>query len=311
MVDRDVLNQLYVEDNMTMAEVGNAIGVSVDVIAYWLRKHGLPRRKRTTKKRVGISASHEWRVCPVCGNSFHRHRATLVEGSCCSVGCCDKKKKKSVSDSSIAKMYVSGMSSIEIGCKTGMSQGGVIKRLRACGVKIRGRGDHLLTDKNPTRGKGHTDETRRKLREITLRQFESPRARKAASHRQVAYLEKTERCVSSWEKRVAGELDHLGIKYETSKGIRDPRTGRFCACVDLFINGKALEVNGTYYHSDPRAYPDGPKTYTQRHNADRYAKKVKHLSELGIPLFEVWEIDLEKDVSMAVREVMIRMGELK
>src|SRR5699024_281803 len=35
--------------------------------------------------------------------------------------------------------------------------------------------------------------------------------------------------------------------------------GRFVACVDFMLSdGRALEVNGTFWHTDPRVYPDGP-----------------------------------------------------
>jgi G:T-mismatch repair DNA endonuclease (very short patch repair protein) len=120
-------------------------------------------------------------------------------------------------------------------------------------------------------------------------------------------LSRTNRRISSWENKVSDELSKLGVVHERSKGLRDPRTGMFCACLDFFIDGMALEVNGSYYHSDPRVYPEGPKTFTQKRNAEKYGKKVRHLKDMGIPLFEIWEFDLQKDLKGAVLSVLKEM----
>lgn len=71
------------------------------------------------------------------------------------------------------------------------------------------------------------------------------------------------------------------------------------------INGTtALEVNRTYWHCDPRYYPDGPINDSQIRTTTNYAKKIIALKELHMPLIEVWEADLRKNFIDTLRNAL-------
>jgi hypothetical protein len=129
----------------------------------------------------------------------------------------------------------------------------------------------------------HSDGTRRKLAEATTRNLAAGKLRR----------------VSRLEDEVAQVLAALGIGFARQFGLRDDR-GRFVAVLDfLLADGTALEVNGTYWHADPRTYPAGLNA-TQRRNAVAWRRKVAALAVAGVPLVVVWEADFRQHPRQAV-----------
>ena len=61
-----------------------------------------------------------------------------------------------------------------------------------------------------------------------------------------------------------------------------------------------IEVNGTFWHADPRFYDRGNLAPAQRRTIERYSRKVNILSQSGIKLAEIWEHDLKQSVSDSV-----------
>jgi len=111
--------------------------------------------------------------------------------------------------------------------------------------------------------------------------------------------------VSKLEDTVAATLDILGVRYARQAPIRCTTTGRYVACVDfLLADGRPLEVNGTYWHADPRAYPNGPLHASQKHTAEKYNAKMKKLEMQGISVLEVWELDVDADALGAVKRAI-------
>jgi|SaaInlV_130m_DNA_2_1039683.scaffolds.fasta_scaffold17690_2 G:T-mismatch repair DNA endonuclease (very short patch repair protein) len=111
--------------------------------------------------------------------------------------------------------------------------------------------------------------------------------------------------VSQLEIAVGKVLDSLGIPYDHQHAIRDS-AGRFIGVIDYYLtdHGAALEVNGTYWHADPRKYPNGPVHASQARTASRYQRKSEALHQRGIPLIEVWEQDFKADPEGAVKEAL-------
>jgi len=107
--------------------------------------------------------------------------------------------------------------------------------------------------------------------------------------------------VSKLEDVAAKALDLQGVGYRRQVGIRGA-LGRYVACVDFMLDdGRVLEVNGTYWHADPRVYPDGPRFESQRRGEAGWARKAAALAALGIPLLVVWERELRDDPAEAIR----------
>ena len=137
----------------------------------------------------------------------------------------------------------------------------------------------------------HTEATKVKLRETTTK-----------------HIARTRRAVSGVEDVVAEELTLRGVAFNRQVAVRDPRTGRFGACVDFMIRGVAVEVNGTFWHSDPTAYPDGPEHPAQWRTAIAYARKRGLLFRLEIPIVEIWERAVLEDLSHAVDRALHLIG---
>jgi len=135
------------------------------------------------------------------------------------------------------------------------------------------------------KGYGHTEASRARLSEATAR----------------AIAEGRVPAVSKLENVAAEVLDGLGIGYRRQVAIRGPR-GRYVASVDFMLDdGRVLEVNGTFWHADPRVYPGGPTYPAQKRTAERWARKLAALDALGIRVIEVWEKELRNDPAQAVR----------
>lgn len=111
--------------------------------------------------------------------------------------------------------------------------------------------------------------------------------------------------VSKLEVEVGDVLRQLKVATLPQYAIHDAR-GRFAAVIDYFLPdfGVALEVNGTFWHSDPRAYPNGPEKPSQERTAAQYARKEGLLRQRGIPLVEVWEMDFRDNPELAVRSAL-------
>lgn len=111
--------------------------------------------------------------------------------------------------------------------------------------------------------------------------------------------------VSKLEVEVGDVLRQLGVATLPQYAIHDAR-GRFAAVIDYFLPdfGVALEVNGTFWHSDPRAYPNGTEKPSQERAASLYARKEGLLRQRGIPLVEVWEMDFRDNPELAVRSAL-------
>ncbi len=105
---------------------------------------------------------------------------------------------------------------------------------------------------------------------------------------------------SKIEDVVAAQLDALGVKYTRQRVVRDDG-GRFAAVFDFWLTDLkiALELNGTFWHADPRVYPI-PTGDIQVRCVARYHRKLDLCQRLGIRVVEVWEMDLKKSPAEAV-----------
>lgn len=99
---------------------------------------------------------------------------------------------------------------------------------------------------------------------------------------------------SSIEDEVAVTLDRLGISYERQKQIA-------FWCVDFILaSGQIVEVNGTFWHADPRQYSGDNLKAAQHKNVIRDQRKRTFFANRGIPFIEIWEADIKKDITAAV-----------
>jgi very-short-patch-repair endonuclease len=106
-------------------------------------------------------------------------------------------------------------------------------------------------------------------------------------------------------------LDKLGIKYIYQFEAKD--IGRFYDFAIILNNEMTtgnmilIEIDGSYFHSDPRVVEEGKLNPMQKHNkrVDEYKDKWALLH--GIPLIRIWEKDIRENPKMVMEELKKRL----
>jgi G:T-mismatch repair DNA endonuclease (very short patch repair protein) len=207
---------------------------------------------------------------------------------------------------SIVERYLQGESCASLASFYSVSQEKVRKHILSTGTLLRNRIAWLLDhpERNPTRGKGHSEATRQKLREANEKQFSTPAARERHAELQRKVLAGSSRRTSRLEDTVAGFLDELQLAYKRWALIRGDG-GRYIACVDFLLEHRViLEVQGDYWHANPRIYLDGPKNQTQVRTAQNDLRKLSSLTAGGFRVVYLWEADVKSCGVAAVRKVL-------
>jgi hypothetical protein len=207
-------------------------------------------------------------VCSTCGTEFTRSPAQVKskhEGVYCSRPCHYAGRSRGTTKRVVTKPYtIVAVRNPEVAKR--------VWRIR------RSNG----TDK-------HNDVTKARLRETTAR----------------AIAEGRVPAVSRLEDKVSEVLTDMGISFQRQVCIRDPITGRYGACVDFMLaDGRVLEVNGTFWHADPRVYANAVLKPAQVRTLDRWRAKIDLLARLNITPLIVWERDIRDDPRQAVEVVL-------
>lgn len=96
-------------------------------------------------------------------------------------------------------------------------------------------------------------------------------------------------------------LNKLGIKYETQ--FKAESIGRY---YDFYLSdiNVIFEINGSYWHSDPRLYEDTKLNPTQKKNKRVDKIKNKWAVEHKIPIYYFWEKDINENPDKVLNEIM-------
>lgn len=121
-------------------------------------------------------------------------------------------------------------------------------------------------------GKRHSEESKEKMRQNTLRMIKDGRFKQT----------KTKPCIA-----FARLLQKNNIKFEEEKLIKHWSVDFYLIDFDIYI-----EIDGDYFHSNPKIYPCGPKTKTQKINYSRDLSKNKYFNENNLRLLRIWESDI-------------------
>jgi hypothetical protein len=112
-------------------------------------------------------------------------------------------------------------------------------------------------------------------------------------------------------------------KYKQTRSLPHIKLGELLTClniryleevvVDIFTfdyylvdSDYYIEVDGDYFHSNPKIYPDGPKTKTQKVNWYRDIKKNKFVKEKNMNLLRFWECDIINN-SEDIKEILCKL----
>ena len=99
-------------------------------------------------------------------------------------------------------------------------------------------------------------------------------------------------------------LKKMNVQFEEEKIVD-------CWSFDLYIKNWNIfiEVDGDYFHSNPKIYPDGPKTKTQKRNYYRDSKKNQFCIDKNIKLLRFWESDILNNEQLIEREILCKLNQ--
>ena len=109
-------------------------------------------------------------------------------------------------------------------------------------------------------------------------------------------------------------LDKLGVKYKYQFEAKD--IGRYYDFA-VFINGNEkdlsignillIEIDGSYFHSDPRLVKEDKMNPMQKRNKRVDEYKNKWALEHGIPLIRIWEKDIRENSKEVMKQLRERL----
>lgn len=157
-------------------------------------------------------------------------------------------------------------------------------------------------EKNHFYGKHHSDKTKKilseKSRKYALANIEKMRSRGIKS---AELLSKGRKTIP--EKLVEKKLIDMNITFKYNKIIKN--VGQF----DFIINDDILlEVNGDYWHANPRIYGDGKRLINKRqeYKIKRDIEKRLAVEKLGYKIYYIWEYDIKKGDYSALENILWR-----
>jgi len=102
------------------------------------------------------------------------------------------------------------------------------------------------------------------------------------------------------ETKFAKMLTELGIKFKAQHILKDK-------IYDFYLPdyGILIEVDGDYYHCNPRKYPKGPINKMQKKNLKNDAYKDNLAKAWGFELIRIWEYDIVNMGSVVSRKLRL------
>lgn len=253
------------------------------------------------------------RNCPICNVAYYAESTRLKFGrqTTCSRACSYILRGKNIQNNVALECATCGKKfNRAVSCVKGKHDSNFCSS--ACHYLGRSTGKSLRVVTKPynvtEEGRAGWREGAKKTRKLRIerdnyRHTEATRAKLSKSNA-LAIAKGRVKTSSRIESVVAAELSAIGIDFTAQFPVRADN-GRFAFVFDfLLADGRALEVNGTFWHSDPRFFPEGPIHEIQKRNAIKWANKLAESARLGIEVIQVWEHDINKCASNAVRNAL-------
>ena len=207
----------------------------------------------------------------------------------------------------IITCYQSGESSVSIGKRMGLCDVSVRNVLKRNSIPRRTQSELMLGSKNPTRGIGHTSETKalqsklksdffsaesgieakNVLRQKTLLQIASGRMPKANTSIEITM------------SRILVEMQ-IGFIYQHPFGYW---------VFDFYLPKEKffIECDGDYWHGNPALFP--VQNATQRNNIGRGKQKESYARKHGYKLLRLWESEIKGDTDSLKMRIMNEIRE--
>lgn len=111
---------------------------------------------------------------------------------------------------------------------------------------------------------------------------------------------------SKLEERFAKDfLERLGVKYIYQFEVKE--IGRW---YDFYLpeHNLIIEVDGSYYHADPRVVTEDKMKPMHKHNIRVDEYKTKWALSHGIPIMRIWEKDINESPEKVLEALKNRLG---
>lgn len=274
------------------------------------RKHTCSKTcssKYVSERKDGLKNGTSLLVnCPICSKEFKIWKSRLQgrETACCSVDCSAQYKRFDLDDLKIKDLYKSGLSIYEIGAMLNVTGGTIQHRLIQLGVPRRSPSENNKGSKNCMYGKTHTLEAIQKIKDANKKQFDNPENREKHAILTAKQIAKGK----TGKKNNSLELALKSILTENFDFdfVHQYRIDRYV--FDFYIPSANLliEADGTFWHSDPRFYPDPEKlSFTQKKNKINDEKKTNHAILKGYKLLRVWEEDVINSKDLVITQIKV------
>lgn len=129
----------------------------------------------------------------------------------------------------------------------------------------------------------HSAESKEKMRRATLQQIKNGDFKQNKSK---CFLE------------FGNILKELAIEFIEEQGVLYWSVDYYLPKYDLYI-----EVDGDYWHSNPKIYPNGPKTQSQKINAENDKRKNTYFENQKMKLVRFWESDILNNKDFVICEL--------
>jgi G:T-mismatch repair DNA endonuclease (very short patch repair protein) len=289
-------------------------GVSDRRVQKWLRYYDIPRTHLNRPRiRPNEAQLHKWywdenwtlpQIASHCGVSYPAVRAWFLKYNILrrsnSQAQCLCQGTQNLTKELLKELYwEKELSQGQIAKELGITQSAIKEKMKRFDIPRRGKGNS--GSRNGMFGRTHTQKAIEKMRAANHRQFSDPKAREQAainSARAIAEgrIKKTR---TKPEVLFSEILDSLSITYDWQY-----RIGRYVYDFHIQQENLLIEVNGTFWHADPRFYDHSNLGKTQRRNVDRDMKKAMAALEKGFRLAYFWEYDICTDDNLVRKDLL-------
>lgn len=169
-----------------------------------------------------------------------------------------------------------------------------------------------LSEKN--KNKIITDETKKKMSDAKKGKPSPQKGKKISEYRKMKCREHTLKMIKEGKfkhnetlpvKLFKELLIKLNIEFEQEKILAFWSFDFYLPKYNIYV-----EIDGDYWHSNPKFYPNGPISKTQIKNSSRHKAKTSFCQNKNINLIRFWENDIKNNIKDVEEILLCRLSEL-
>lgn len=158
----------------------------------------------------------------------------------------------------------------------------------------------MMGDKNPFYGKTHTSDVLYKISNANRAYSAIPSVKQKQRAMAIERMRKNKYKMTKPERLMKSILTELSIQNHYNF-ILDKLYQYDFRIINTNI---IIEVQGDYWHCNPKIYKNGPVSERQKFKIQRDLEKRKYAEERGYIILYVWEDELKNDIELVKEKVM-------